>query len=189
MSDLLGSIQEEYRRYKALGESAMAQLDDDELSHAGSTEDNSIAVIVWHVAGNLASRFTDFRSSDGEKPWRNRDDEFASRTVTRNELLTKWDAGWHALFGALSELSDEQLGETVTIRGQSLRVDQALHRSLAHTAYHVGQIVYVAKLLRGSGWKTLSIPRGGSAAYNSGPIKETPSAHAEMLSKLDKRDQ
>ena len=166
MSNLIGSIEEEYRRYKALAEGAFAQLTEHELSQADSSDDNSIAMIVWHVSGNFMSRFTDFRDSDGEKPWRDRDQEFAPRPVTRSELLDRWESGWRVLFGALRGLSDADLAETVTIRGQSLRIDQALHRSVAHTAYHVGQIVYVAKSLRGAEWKSLSIPKGGSAAYN-----------------------
>ena len=104
-----------------------------------------MATICWHVSGNLQSRFTDFLTTDGEKPWRRRDEEFHPRPVTRAELLTKWEAGWSVLFAALSELTDAHLGHTVIIRGQSLRVDEALHRSLAHAAYHAGQIVLLGE--------------------------------------------
>ena len=187
MTNLIGSIVEEYRRYKALAEAAFAQLEEGELSQASSSGDNTIAVIVWHVAGNLESRFTDFRVSDGEKPWRDRDQEFAPRRVSRVELLDRWERGWRALFGALEHLSDADLAETVTIRRQSHRIDEALHRSLSHTAYHVGQIVYVAKSFRGVAWRSLSIPLGGSAAYNRSPGSEKPSAHAAALTSRDVR--
>jgi Protein of unknown function (DUF1572). len=182
MSPLIESIRGEYLRYKALAEAAMDQLDDAQLSLAGPNGGNSIAVICWHVAGNLRSRFTEFLTSDGEKPWRQREEEFAARTVTRAELQAKWSAGWEALLGALASMSDEQLQETVTIRGQPLRVHEALHRSLSHASYHVGQIVYLAKALRGADWRYLSIPPGKSDAYNQAPTKDKPSAHSEALS-------
>ena len=126
----------------------------------------SIAVICWHVAGNLRSRFTDFLTSDGEKPWRHRDEEFESRQVTKGELLAKWETGWSALTGALAELTDADIDRQITIRGESMTVLQALLRSLAHTASHVGQIVYAAKVLRGPDWNYLSIPPKGSEAFN-----------------------
>jgi hypothetical protein len=130
------------------------------------------------MSGNLRSRFTDFLVSDGEKPWRHRDEEFEERTVSRDALLAKWDEGWQALFAALSGLRDDQLSSTVTIRSQPLKVHEALHRSLAHAAYHVGQIVYLGKMFQGTEWKYLSIPPGGSVAYNQAPGSEKPAAHA-----------
>jgi uncharacterized damage-inducible protein DinB len=181
MSPFVDSIRAEYLRYKALADAAMDQLEEAQLSLPGPNGGNSIAVICWHVAGNLRSRFTDFLTSDGEKPWRHREEEFASRTVTRAELLTKWNGGWEALLGALASLSDEQLQQNVTIRGQPLRVHEALHRSLSHASYHVGQIVYLAKVLRGAEWRYLSIPPGGSDAYNQAPTREKPSAHSAAL--------
>jgi len=184
MSDYVASLEAEYRRYKALGEAAMAQLTDEQLSTPGSHGGNSVAAIVWHVAGNLESRFTDFRTSDGEKPWRNRDEEFAPRAVTRAEILDKWGRGWRALFTALEELSDPDLMQAVTIRRQSLRIHEALHRSLAHTVYHVGQMVFLAKQWRGDGWNCLSIPLGGSAAHNQRAADESPAKHADMLGRL-----
>jgi len=165
---ILASIEAEYRRYKTLGESAVNQLAEPQLADATGTS-NSIATIIWHVAGNLKSRFTDFLTSDGEKPWRDRDSEFLPRHVTRAELQAKWDDGWRVLFAALTSLTDADLGRTVTIRGQPLTVAEALHRSLAHTSYHVGQIVYVAKARRGADWQYLSIPPGQSAQYNPKP--------------------
>ena len=149
MTSVIDSIRAEYLRYKVLAEAAIEQLGEAELSAQGPSGGNSIAVICWHIAGNLQSRFTDFLTSDGEKPWREREEEFRARTVTRAELLVKWDQGWAVLLGTLANLSDEQLQRTVTIRGQSLQVHEALHRSVAHLSCHVGQIVYLAKSLRG----------------------------------------
>jgi uncharacterized damage-inducible protein DinB len=183
MSPHVESIAAEFTRYKALGEAAFAQLVDDELCAVASDGGNSIAAIVWHVAGNLESRFTDFRTSDGEKPWRNRDEEFVLRTVTKAELLEKWERGWRALLGAMAELSDADLLQTVTIRRQGLRIDQALHRSLAHTAYHVGQVVFLAKQIRSNSWRCLSIPLGDSAAHNARGADESATAHAKALSR------
>ena len=187
MNDLIESIRGEYIRYKALAEAALLQVRDDELGAAPAPDGNSVAVICWHVAGNLNSRFTDFLTSDGEKPWRNRDEEFAERTVTRAQLMAKWNDGWAALFGALEGLTDAQLHDSVTIRGQSLKVHEALNRSVAHAAYHVGQIVLVAKSLSGTGWRSLSIPRHGSAAYNQQPRSEKPAAHADALTPRDRQ--
>src|SRR5678816_2651433 len=116
MSPHVEAIADEYTRYKALGEAAIAQLDDDELTLVASEGGNSIIAIVWHVAGNLESRFTDFRTSDGEKPWRDRDDEFVLRTVTKSALIEKWERGWRAVLSAIGELSDEDLLQTITIR-------------------------------------------------------------------------
>ena len=169
MPDVISSITAEYRRYKALGEAAIAQLSDAELARPSVGDSNSIVVIVRHIAGNLRSRFVDFRTTDGEKPWRNRDEEFEDRSLTREELLAAWASGWEILFAVLDGLTDEDLHQTVTIRGHSLSIHEALHRSLAHTSYHVGQIVYIAKSVRDAGWSSLSIPRGQSAAYNQNP--------------------
>lgn len=181
---MMTSLRGEYERYKALAEAAIEQVPDAELSHAPDAESNSIAALVWHIAGNLESRFTDFRTSDGEKPWRNRDDEFEPRTVTRADLLGKWERGWRALFTALDAVTDADLAETITIRSQPLRIDDALHRSLAHTCYHVGQIVYLGKVIRGGQWKCLSIPRGASQAFNQSRPDQRPAAHAAALRKI-----
>ena len=162
MRDLIDSIRGEYLRYKSLGESSIAQVPDSDLSRPGPGGGNSLAVICWHVSGNLRSRFTDFLTSDGEKPWRNREEEFDDRAVSRAEFLAKWEDGWSVLFGTLDSLTDENLRDTVTIRQQPLKVYEALHRSLAHTASHVGQMVYLAKAIRGGEWTCLSIPRAKS---------------------------
>ena len=177
MSSILG----EFRRYKALGDAALAQLEDGELASADGRGGNSAAILVWHVGGNLRSRFTDFLTADGEKPWRQRDEEFIARTVTRAEMLEKWNSGWDALFDALNGLSDDHLQQTVTIRGQSFAVHDALHRSLAHICYHVGQLVFLAKGFRGEEWKNLSIPLGKSEEANRTPTHQDPAAHAASI--------
>ena len=181
MSDIVDAIRAEFVRYKSLAEAAIRQLDEPELSAAGPGGGNSIAVICWHVSGNLRSRFTDFLTADGEKPWRQREEEFAERTVTRAELLAKWEQGWEALLQALAGLTDDQLGATITIRRQPIPVRDALLRSLAHTAMHAGQIVYLAKILRGPSWTYLSIPPGKSDEYNKNPGNERAAAHAQTL--------
>jgi hypothetical protein len=184
MKTLLTSVEAEYRRYKAMADAAMAQLSEAELTRPGPNGGNSVAVVAWHIAGNLSSRFTDFLTTDGEKPWRNREDEFAPRTPTRRELSDHWEQGWKVLFGSLAGLTDEHLEQSVTIRETELRVHDALHRSLTHASYHVGQIVYVAKALRGPDWGYLSIPPGGTEAYNRNPTTEHAEAHASKLEGL-----
>jgi hypothetical protein len=178
---LIKSIEAEYLRYKALAEAALAQVPEPQLSAPGPGNGNSLATICWHIAGNLQSRFTDFLTADGEKPWRNREEEFAARTVSRETLLAKWATGWDVLFSTLATLTDADLQTTVTIRRQPLAVHEALHRSLAHISYHVGQIVYLAHAMCGPQWKYLSIPPGASDAYNARPTLEKPSAHAQSV--------
>ena len=175
---LLSLIEAEYQRYKSLGEGTFRQLSVEELV-ADSAGANSIAMIVWHIAGNLESRFTDFLTTDGEKPWRNRDSEFEPRSPSRDEIEEKWDRGWRVLFGSLQELTDDDLGRTVIIRGVSMGVDEALLLSVAHAAHHVGQIVYLGKCFRGDSWESLSIPRGKSAEYNPNPGFENAGGHAK----------
>lgn len=181
MRDLISSIEYEYRRYKALAEGAMAQLADEDLCAAETGVANSIATIVWHISGNFESRFTDFLTADGEKPWRDRDGEFAPRQVTRAEMLERWGRGWRMLLETLESLTDADLGRTITIRRQPIRVHEALHRSLAHASYHVGQIVHIAKTRCGERWSSLSIPPGQSRAYDLEPTHESASAHTEAL--------
>jgi hypothetical protein len=169
---IVASIEGEYRRYKSLADEAIAQLDADQLNARLADSDNSIATIVTHMSGNLRSRFSDFLASDGEKPWRNRDREFVAGATAKDDLLRSWDDAWRTLFGTLAQLGDADLSRTVTIRAVPLPVLDALHRSLAHASYHVGQIVYVAKSLRGEGWRYLSIPPGQSDAYRANPTLE-----------------
>ncbi|MDX1492923.1 MAG: DUF1572 family protein [Longimicrobiales bacterium] len=169
---IVSSIAGEYRRYRSLGERTMDQLSDAQLQARPSGESNSIATLVWHLSGNLASRFTDFLTTDGEKPWREREDEFAVREATREELDAKWREGWNVVMAALAGLDDEDLSRTVTIRGVEHSVAEALHRSLAHTAYHVGQMTYQGKVLAGGDWNWLSIAPGATAEYNENPDRE-----------------
>ena len=181
---VVGSLLDEYKRYKALAEAAIGQVGDAELTRLGPSGGNSIDMLVRHVAGNLQSRFTDFRTSDGEKPWRQRDDEFETASLSRVALMEQWESAWAVVLGEVGKLTDADLGEIVTVRRQPLRIDEALHRSLAHTAYHVGQIVYLAKELRGEGWRSLSIPKGKSEEYNQKASRETAAAHSAMLQSI-----
>jgi GNAT superfamily N-acetyltransferase len=167
MAQIVDGIAAEFRRYKHLGEQALAQVDEADLARPGPGGGNSLATLVWHIAGNLRSRFQDFRTGDGEKPWRRRDEEFAERPVGRAEVMAKWESGWSVLFRELAALTDADLDAMVTIRAEPLRIDQALQRSVTHIAYHVGQVVYLAKALRGAErWNSLSIPVGMSDAVN-----------------------
>ena len=175
-------IEAEYQRYRILGERAFRQLDAEDFV-AGSEHAISIATIVWHVAGNLESRFTDFLTTDGEKPWRDRESEFEARDVSPAEVAGKWDRGWGVLFDTLAELTDDDMASEVTIRSIPHRVDEALLRSLAHAAYHVGQIVYLAKSFCGDDWEYLSIPPGQSEAYNANPVLEKSLTYAENVAK------
>jgi len=163
---LVEAARETFASTKDLGDKAMAQLGDAELHQCLGADGNSIAVIVRHVAGNMRSRWTDFLHSDGEKPWRNRDQEFAIPDEPRAELLANWQAGWACLFSALDTLTDRDLERTVHIRGQGLSVARAINRQLSHYGYHIGQMVLIARALRGDRWKTLSIARGKSDDYN-----------------------
>ena len=153
-------------KQKRLAEGAIAQLSDDELFRTIDPESNSVAIIMRHVAGNLRSRFTDFLTTDGEKPDRHRDGEFEiAPDVTRETLQSAWDAGFETFRGAVAALGPEDLLREVSVRGERLSVVQALERATAHLAYHVGQIVFLAKHLRATSWRTLSIPRGQSETY------------------------
>ena len=162
----------EFRRLKALADDAMVQVPDEQFFACPSQGDNSIAIIVKHVGGNLISRWTEFLTSDGEKPSRNRDAEFRITSEdTRAKLFELWERGWAALFGAIEPLRDSDMSRVIMIRGEPLTVLQAVNRQLSHYAYHVGQIVYVAKHYRESSWRTLSIPVGRSEEFNRSPAR------------------
>jgi hypothetical protein len=166
-SHYLEEVRRQFRGHKRLGEDAMAQLKDEEFLVTLDPESNSIALIVKHLAGNMRSRFTDFLTSDGEKPDRNRDQEFEiGELSTRPQLMLLWEEGWNVVFAAIDGLQADDLRRTVTIRQQPHTVLQALNRQLAHYAYHVGQIVFLAKHLRSKDWKSLSVPRGKSEEFN-----------------------
>jgi hypothetical protein len=155
-----------FRYYKKLAERAMEQVTDEQLFAMLDKEANSIGIVVKHMAGNMRSRWTDFLTTDGEKPERNRDSEFVDPPATREALLDEWEDGWTCLFRALEPLSDADLGRTVTIRGEAHSVMQAVNRQVAHYAHHVGQIVLLAKHFAHDRWESLSVPRNRSAEFN-----------------------
>jgi hypothetical protein len=155
-----------FRSNKGWADKAISQLSDDRLHVALDPNTNCIAVIMKHVAGNLLSRWTEFLTADGEKPWRNRDDEFVDTFASRAELIAYWELGWQRLLDSLADLAPDDLGKTITIRGEPHSVPLALQRSLAHCAYHVGQIILIARILAGDQWTTITIPRGASASFN-----------------------
>jgi uncharacterized damage-inducible protein DinB len=169
---MISSFQTELSRYRAIGEKALAQVPDEALDAVPAPDGNSVAMLVRHLSGNMKSRFTDFLTSDGEKPWRERDREFEAWHPSREELDATWREGWAVLEGTLNRLTDSHLQRQVTIRGQNLTVHDALCRALAHVAYHVGQIVLLARVHAGGGWDWISIPKGGSAQYNADPTLE-----------------
>ena len=155
-----------FRHYKGLAERAMAQLTDAQLITVPDEESNSLAVIVKHMAGNMRSRFTDFLTTDGEKPDRHRDHEFVDPLATREAIMASWEAGWACVFAALEPLSEEDLAKTVTIRGEAHSVMQAVNRQIAHYSYHCGQIVWLAKHLNHQAWQPLTVARGQSEEFN-----------------------
>jgi hypothetical protein len=165
-------VTREFKRLQSLADGAMSQLSDEQFFTIPAPGDNSVAVIVKHVGGNLVSRWADFLTSDGEKPGRDREREFRiDPGDTREQLLQMWARGWTTLFAALAPLGDSDMARIITIRGEPLTVVQAVNRQLTHYAYHVGQIVYVAKHHRGSAWRPLSIPVGRSAEFNRNPAR------------------
>jgi uncharacterized damage-inducible protein DinB len=152
-----------FRKQKQMAEQALAQLDDAAFFRAPAEGSNSVAVIVKHLAGNLKSRWTDFRTTDGEKPWRDRDNEFVLGPADKRErLLAAWEEGWAALFQALGGLTEADATATVMIRGEAHTILQAVHRALTHAAYHAGQILYVARLVQPNGWRWITVPPGQS---------------------------
>lgn len=155
-----------FTQYKLLGERAMAQVSDAQLFASLDEESNSIAIIVKHITGNMRSRWTDFLTTDGEKPDRNRDSEFVDPPATREALMREWEDGWARVFGAIEPLTDADLGRTVTIRGEVHSVMQAINRQLSHYPMHVGQIILLAKHYAGDQWQTLSVARNRSAEFN-----------------------
>ena len=162
-----------FRNYKSLGDRALSQVSDADLHTLIDPDANSIAIIVKHLAGNLRSRFTDFLTSDGEKPDRDRDSEFEMpEPVSRAEILRWWEEGWAIAFGAVESLTADDLQKTVTIRGERFLVIEAINRLTTHAAYHVGEIVLLAKHFAGPRWKSLSIPKGQSKQYSTGSYKQ-----------------
>jgi hypothetical protein len=177
-SEFVCAVANAFETNKRLAERAIEQVSDERLHVALDGNTNSIAVIMKHVAGNLLSRWTDFLTTDGEKPWRDRDDEFIDTFRSRSVVLEHWERGWTCLFGALSGLRPEDLDKTVTIRGEPHTVPLAMARSLGHTCYHVGQIVQIARIHAGDNWNTLTIPRGGSQQFNATHWGQTGKSHS-----------
>jgi hypothetical protein len=169
----LDEARRQMRGYKRLAEGAVAQVKDDEFFVTLDPESNSIAILLKHMAGNMRSRFTDFLTSDGEKPDRRRDQEFEiGPGTTRAEVMRWWEGGWSRVFAAFDSLKPEDVMRTVTIRGEPHTVLQAINRQIAHYAHHIGQVLFLAKHFRSAEWKSLSIPRGKSEEYNRKPPAE-----------------
>lgn len=165
--EFLKSAKRQFQYYKSLGDKAMAQIEDQDLNWLPNDETNSIAVIVKHLHGNMLSRWTDFLTTDGEKPTRQRDAEFDNDVTGREAILKTWEEGWECLFDALESITDDDLNTIIYIRNEGHTVLEAINRQLAHYPYHVGQIVFVAKMLRNHSWESLSIPRNRSNEYNA----------------------
>ncbi|UIR54709.1 DUF1572 domain-containing protein [Sphingobacterium sp. SRCM116780] len=184
----LEDIQKLFLYYKHLVDSTLGQLDDTQLFWRYNEESNSVAVLIQHISGNMKSRFTDFLTADGEKEWRNRDAEFELVDQDKDRLFREWEESWNHLFATLKNLEFEDLSRTVYIRNQGHTVVEAINRQLAHYPYHVGQIVMLGKMMKGNNWRSLSIPKGESQAYNA--VKFTQLRHVEhftdeMLRHLD----
>jgi len=161
-----------FKYYKKIADGALSQIKDGELQLSASKDDNSIGIIAKHIIGNMNSRFSDFYHSDGEKPWRNRDSEFEDDFSSLEELSIKWNSAWNMLFELLEHLNEEDLQKTIYIRNEALSAEQAFLRQTSHYAYHIGQIVYVAKWIRQNEWQSLSIPKGNSSHFNAEKFKE-----------------
>ena len=162
----LKDIIQRFQSYKELGDKTFTQLDDKDLLYQPSPESNSIAIIIHHMYGNMMSRFTNFLTEDGEKPWRERDEEFEQVNITKQDLISWWNAGWERLLDTLKSLTPEDLTKITPIRNEPLPAYDALLRALAHLAYHVGQIVYLGKAIKDAEWKTLTIPKNQSKQFN-----------------------
>ncbi len=167
MSAILDNYKQLFSYYKQLGDKAMSQLDeDDKYFWTPEANSNSIAIIIQHLHGNMLSRWTDFLTSEGEKTWRNREQEFQLYANDKEELMSLWNAGWDCLFTALISVTDSNKHSDIVIRNQKHTIDQAVQRQLAHYSYHVGQIVFLSKIIVSDSWSSLSIPKGQSTAYN-----------------------
>jgi len=178
IQNYLQSVKKQFLFAKTLGDQCFDQLSDDDLFWRHSPENNSIAVIVNHLNGNMLSRWTDFLTSDGEKKWRQRDQEFEEIITSRAQLISKWEEGWKVLFTALESINEENYNEKIYIRNQGHTITEAINRQLGHYSYHIGQIVFIAKMRSGEKWNSLSIPKGKSSAYNANKFaKEKHTAH------------
>jgi hypothetical protein len=166
--EYLNTVIKRLKYYKELGEKTFEQLEDKDFHYLPTSESNSIAIIVQHLTGNMLSRFTNFLIEDGEKDWRQRDDEFEVHNFSKQQVIEHWDKGWHCCFDALEDLTEDDLLKTIYIRKEPLTVLDAVNRQLAHYPYHIGQIVFIGRMIKDKDWKNLSIPKGQSHQYNSG---------------------
>ena len=173
----LTSVRKQFLYYKQLGEKAMDQVSDKNLFETFGPTGNSIAIIVKHLWGNMLSRWTDFLTTDGEKEWRDRDSEFLNSMNTREEVLKMWEAGWSCLMQALDSINDNDLQRIVYIRNEGHTIMEAIHRQLAHYPYHVGQIIFAAKIFSGNSWESLSIPVGKSKEFNAEKFSNPKTRH------------
>lgn len=165
-TNYLENIKIQFQYYKVLGERTFDQLEETDLFWQYNDESNAIATIVNHIQGNMKSRFTDFLTSDGEKPWRQRDQEFENMIQSKSEMLEKWEEGWKCVFDAIASITVDNFDTIIYIRNQGHTILEALNRQLAHYAYHIGQIVYIGKMIQSKDWNSLSIPKGESINYN-----------------------
>jgi hypothetical protein len=166
-NDFLNSAKRQFNYYKQLGEKAMAQVNDEQLFVCVNAESNSIAIIVQHLHGNMMSRWTDFLHADGEKDWRKRDAEFEAQIADRKTLMQLWNQGWQCLFDALETINEKNFHQLVYIRNEGHTVVEAINRQLSHYPYHVGQMIFIAKMLSTEPWQSLSIPKNASGQYNA----------------------
>ncbi len=166
-NNYLESVKKQFLYYKSIADKAIEQLEPNQLFVNYDDDSNSIAMIIQHISGNMLSRWTDFLTTDGEKDWRNRDDEFTETIATKEELINVWDKGWNCFFEALNSLQPEQLETIIYIRNEGHTVIEAINRQLAHYPYHIGQIVFYAKMLKHTEWDSLSIPKNKSNSYNA----------------------
>jgi hypothetical protein len=165
--DFIDTAVRRLKYYKDLGDKTFEQLNDSDFHYQPTEESNSIAIIIQHMAGNMLSRWTNFLTEDGEKEWRQRDDEFEIHHYSKQQLLDLWEKGWSCFLTAIEPLNKKELKQIITIRKESLTVIDAINRQLAHYPYHIGQIVFIGKMIKNNDWKTLSIPKGDSKKYNS----------------------
>ena len=172
MSNYINSVVNRFETYKLLGEKCFDQLTDEDIQWQYNEASNSIAITVKHIVGNMHSRFTNFLTEDGEKPWRHRDTEFENAYTNKLDLIKAWEKGWQCVFEAIEPITEDMLENTVFIRNEKHTIIEALNRQLAHYAYHIGQIVYVARMLKGDDWKSLSIPKGKSEAFNANYVQK-----------------
>ena len=174
-SSYLTSAIKQFEYYKSLGDKTINELSFEELKKEFAKDSNSIAIIVKHLTGNMLSRWTNFLTEDGEKEWRKRDEEFINDFNSKDDLLAAWEQGWHCLFKAIKPLSKNKLEEIIYIRNQGHSVTEAINRQMMHYAYHIGQIVFLGKLIKGEKWQSLSIAKGQSKTYNKSKFKEVKS--------------